>query len=427
MAIHFGNIITTRTSGDFDLLLNSALCERNGRIVFIGNKEEAKAKYINDTIYDHNGSIMLPGLIDLHTHLPQYRAIGLGKGTLLEWLEGYIFPEEEKFKDKKYTKALAKKFFRELLEHGTTTAVIFGPAQRDATDIAFQEAEKAGIRLFMGKTMMDIGITKLTSSTNQNISDSLSLAEKWHRKNDGLLNYIILPRYAGSCSYELMRNAADIAKANGLMIQTHIAENKEEIKYIANLYPEFDSYLNIYEKAGIIGENAQFVHCIYLSDREIEILNQSGSSIIHCPVSNRYLQSGIMPLNDHLQKGIPVGLGTDIAGGYSFSVLNEAREAIESTKSYNIAHNARNSPITAEKSLKMATIEAAKILGISMETGSLEVGKSADMLVLDVQNIIDDLSKENTSSIISKIIYRFQDTQIKKVYVRGKTLFSPLS
>jgi guanine deaminase len=422
MAIHFGNILITAKSGVFKLLLNSALCEKNGRIVFIGSKEEAIVKYKNDNIYDHNGSIILPGLIDLHTHLPQYRAIGIGKGTLLEWLEDYIFPEEEKFKNNKYARAIAKKFFCELVKHGTTTAVIFGPAQKDATDIAFQEAENAGIRLFMGKTIMDTGKTELTSSTKQNISDSLSLFEKWHERNDGLLNYIMLPRYAGSCSLEMMKNAADIAKANRLMIQTHIAENKEEMSYIANLYPEFNSYLDIYEKAGIIGENTQFVHCIYLTKKEIELLRQSGSSIIHCPVSNRYLQSGIMPLNDHLQEAIPVGLGSDIAAGYSFSVFNEAREAIESTKSYNIAHYKKNSPLPPEKALKMATIDAAKILGISKETGSLEVGKSADMLVLDINRIIDDLSKEDTPSLISKIIYRFQDAEIKSVYVRGKTV-----
>jgi len=423
--LHFGNILTPTFTGDIDFLPNSALCEQDGKIVFIGTEKESKSRYSNQQIVDHKNSIIMPGMIDLHTHLPQYDAVGIGQGTLLEWLQKYIFPTEEKFSNLVYARYIASKFFKDLLTNGTTTAVVFGPVQKEATDIAFKEAEKSGIRLFMGKTMMDIGDSDLVTNTKQNIDDSLSIAEKWHDTNNHLLNYIMLPRYAGSCSLELMIKSAEISRINNLMIQTHIAENEEELKYILKLHPKYESYLDIYKFAGMVGENGQFVHCIYLTIREKKLIKDSGSSIIHCPVSNRYLQSGVMPLIQYLNQNIPIGLGTDIAGGYSLSILNEAREAIESTKTFNIINNTQEQILTPVKAFKLTNIDAAKILKISHETGSLEIGKSADMIVVDTKDTLDNLQKQSSSSIIEKIIYKYQDMKIENVYVKGK-LISPL-
>jgi guanine deaminase len=418
--IHIGNILTTKDSGEVLFFPDSAICEKDGKIAFIGDEAIAARKFTNSIILDHKDSFIPPGMIDLHTHLPQYEAIGLGKATLLEWLDHQIFPLEEIFEDLNYARVIAKKFLKDLIRNGTTTAIVFGPAQKAATDIAFQEAEKLGIRLFMGKTMMDIGSSKLVSSTKQNIDDTISLAEKWNGANDDLLNYIILPRYAGSCSMELMREAANISKQNGLMLQTHLSENKDELLYIKKLYPKHKTYLDIYEKAGMMGDNSQFVHCIHLSDEEVETIKSSGSSIIHCPVSNRYLQSGVMPLISYLNNGVHVGLGTDIAGGYSFSILNEAREAIESTKTYNIINIIPQATLSPVDAFKMATINAARILKISNETGSLELGKYADMIIIDAQGIINETKTGGISSLINRIIYRHQDMIIKEVYVRGK-------
>ncbi len=420
--IYSGHIITPTEAGEISSIHDGALAVENEKIIYVGAMKQAIKQFPNAERVEHPQSILLPGMIDMHTHLPQYDAIGNGKGTLLEWLEEYIFPTEGKFFDLGYAKIIAKKFFHEIISHGTTTAVIFGPAQKEAASIAFEEAENAGIRLFMGKTMMDIGNNELISSAEQNIDDTIYLANQWHGKHNGLLNYVLLPRYAGSCSMQLMKKSAEISVAENLILQTHLAENLDELIMMKQLFPNYKTYLEIYKAAGIYGKDTQFVHCIYLSEDEKNMLARDGTALVHCPVSNRYLQSGIMPLAEYLDMGVPTGLGTDIAAGYSFSILNEAREAIETSKIYNTINKTDHSLLNAEKAFCMATIDAAKILKIDKVTGCLEVGKEADFIVIDPSGKLNSTDEKSTSKILEKIIYRHQDMQIINSYIRGRPM-----
>ena len=421
--LYIGYIITCTENDKILHIPSGAIVIADSKIIFTGKRLDAVRKYPNSRIYNFENSFILPTMIDLHTHLPQYEAIGCGKGTLLQWLHDHIFPLEEKFKDEEYTRRIARRFFKELASKGTGTAVIFGPAFENATDAAFEEAKEAGLRIFMGKTMMDIGTNDLVSSTGENIKNTLSLASKWHKTNNDLLHYILLPRYAGSCSLKLMKKTSEISKTDDLLIQTHLSENKDELYLMKKLFPNAETYTHIYEQAGILGENAQFVHCIHLEEKEINMLSDAGSKAIHCPISNRYLQSGIMPLYDFITKEIPVALGTDIAAGHSLSVLNEAREAIESSKTYKMLFNGSTGILSPEKAFKMSTMDAAMMLKINNVTGSLQKGKDADFMIINGKKILNNEYYMSQHNILEKLIYRYNDLKVKSVYVKGRNIF----
>ncbi len=393
----------------------------NGIIEFVGEYQKIPNRYLKFIYDDYREKIILPGLIDCHTHIPQYDAIGLASEELLEWLEKYIFPLESKFKEKSYYSKIIDKFFNEALSYGTTTICAFSSSHFESTDYAFRLAEKYGIRAFIGKTMMDIGNAEdLLFSVDLNIEDALKLIEKWNNKSDGLLHYILSPRYAGSCSMELMKKTSEIAKKYNVLVQTHFAENINELKYVKQLYPIFDSYLEIYQDAGFLDCNTLFAHCIYFNDIELEKLAKSGCSIIHCPTSNIFLQSGFMPYFKFYDKNIKVGLGTDVAGGYSLSILNEAKSSIEVSIIVKILEKDRRilSPVNA---IYLATLGGAKALGIDSFTGNLKKDKSADFIILKPKFEMNDGIP--IEQILSKIIYLNSTEKVFATYIKGRKVW----
>ena len=389
--------------------------------------EKGKTAYAGDGVnFEGNipdldkNYIILPGMTDLHTHLPQYPAMGIGKGELLEWLNNYIFPLEKKCADEAWARQLSKQFFDDMLKNGTTTACIFSSPYKNATDIAFEEAEKSGIRAFIGKCLMDMGAPKgLLSDTDANIKESAELAKKWHGRDNRRLNYIVLPRYAGACSFELLKKSAEFAKSEGLMLQTHLAENQNELKYIQKLFPYSESYSDVYNKAGLLSENTMLVHAIYLSEKEIQALQNNKCKIIHCPVSNRFLASGILTVNRLRHKGLKIGLGTDVAAGYSFSVFHEAMEAIECSKILSLCGGTQSDIIDIEQAYCMATIYSAEILGIANNCGNLQKGKDADFILIDPDKLY--LYNLDEKELLAKILYSNIETE--KTYVRGKLCY----
>lgn len=388
-----------------------------GYIIFIGDYKDIPAEFKQNEMRHYPNSFILPGFIDCHTHIPQFDAIGLASDELLPWLEKYIFPLESKFSEKNYYISITDKFFDEVKSYGTTTLCAFSSSHYEATDYAFKSAQKSGIRAYIGKTMMDIGIPQeLVANTDKNIDETIKLIEKWHGKSNGLLNYILSPRYAGSCSFDLMQKTSEIAKKYNLAIQTHLAENRNELKFIKQLFPKFNSYLQIYKEGGFLECNTLFAHCIYLDEHEIEQLTTSNCNIIHCPTSNIFLQSGFMPFFKYHSRNINICLGTDIAGGYSISILNEAKSSIETTKIIKIQSDEKRilTPINA---LYLSTLAGAKTLKIENITGNFQSGKYADFVIITPNYEINyDLSQEQ---ILSKIIYCCSTQKVDATFVRG--------
>jgi len=278
-----------------------------------------------------NRVAVFPGLIDLHAHLPQYPAVARGTSDLLPWLRQHIFPLEREFTGARGRRE-AGAFMAELARHGTTTAMLYTAIYEDSCDAAFQAAAEKGLRVIMGKMMMDVGsYGQLQPSKILSISvaETERLIKKWHRANDGLIEYAVSPRFAVSCTEKLMRSAADLARQHDTYIQTHLSENLAEIEKVRHLFAQAADYTDVYAQYGLLGPKTVLGHCIHLSDREREAIAAAGAGVAHCPTANLFLRSGILPLDKFRAAGIHIGLGSDVAAGPELNLWRVMRGAME--------------------------------------------------------------------------------------------------
>ncbi|MDW7996956.1 MAG: guanine deaminase [Bacteroidota bacterium] len=370
-------------------------------------------------------SVLLPGLVDVHTHLPQYPAIGQDRDELLTWLRELIFPLEARYADPDFAEQQAELFFRTALDSGTTTLVTFGPPTAAATSRAFAAAARAGLRVLMGQTLMDRNVpVELSTPTNDALQALERITAEWHG-DDGRLFSVVSPRFAGSCSLELLQLCSRFAQRHQLLLQTHLAESPRELRWIAELFPEFSDYTAIYEAAALLTPRTIFAHCIYLSPSERARLHSAGCAIAHCPRSNAFLRSGIMPLRQYLQEGLRVGLGTDIGAGYSLSVLEEARYACEMAKLRAfLTPEEVPTEVTPEEALWLATLGGAQALGLEHQIGTLDPGKEADFIVLDTSAWVPAATLQGLApeALVSRLLYTAPPSSLKAVFVRGRRL-----
>ncbi len=396
----------------------------DGKICFFGNSTEGIVDFPNRFVLDMTDKVIIPGLIDLHTHIPQYPALGTGQGTVLEWLDRYIFPLEARFNDPEYAFYLSDVFFNDCIKLGTSTVVAYSSSSYAGTDSAFKAAKESGIRAFIGMSMMDLDSPKsLIHSTEDSILDAKKLMSKWHDTDSGRLSYIFTPRYALTCSEDMMKKIAEIAVSEDVFIQTHLAENKEEVRRVFDKFPNHNSYTDVYNNCGLLTDKTLLAHCIYLSDYELNLIKDKGSKIVHCASSNRFLKSGIFPFY-HIRKFIPTGLGTDVAGGTSLSMLSEIKEVLETVKTHVITYNEYDENLCPTEALWYATKGNAQILGIDNETGDFEPGLFADFAAFstDRLNILNE--SINCETVSCKIIYLLGNSNTDEMYIRGKRLYS---
>jgi len=426
-----GCVIDAPKYGRLRAWRDGAVVIGDGRILEMGNYQFLGKKMRPRKIHwqQSDRAIIFPGLIDLHTHLPQYPVVARGRGQLLEWLHQHIFPRERSFTGPVGERE-SQAFFAELTRHGTTTAAIYTAIYEDSCDMAFEAAAKSGMRVVMGQTMMDVGTygpqqpRKILSVA---LLESERLCRKWHGEADGLIDYAFSPRFALACSERLMRAAGEMARQFGCHIQTHLSENLEECERVRHLFPNSTDYTGVYENAGLLGPKTILGHCIHLSPRERGVLAETGTSIAHCPTANLYLTSGIMPLGEHLAAGIRVGLGTDVAAGPELNLWQVMRSAIESQKARSFSDPGVEIPSPAQV-LHLATQGAAEALGKGDIIGSLEPGKEADITVMDLAALlpygggetkIEDLTPED---MLALCIYRGGPHAVLETFVRGQSL-----
>ena len=379
--------------------------------------------------------LLLPGMVDLHVHLPQVPNAGLGAGIgLLPWLERYIFPLEVAF-DEAAAEHLAPRVFRAIAGAGTTTAVVYGAIFEPSLDATFRAAEAHGIRAVIGKVMMDrVTYDRLTPEQALEVSlrQSADLCERWHGRDDGRLAYAFTPRFAVACSAEMLRESASLATQFGAYWQTHLAEDTSEVTEVARLFPEARDYLDVYDQAGALGERAILAHAVWLSDRELGRLVESGSRIVHCPASNLFLGAGLMPLGKYLDAGARVGLGSDVAGGPELSVFSVMRAGayVEGALRSLGDERAVLGPLDW---LRLGTLEGARALGLERVTGSLEAGKEADLIAVDPsmsdplpgadagEADLSDVSND-PDEVMSRLIFRAHPDMVRAAWVRGRLL-----
>ncbi|MCB1885476.1 MAG: guanine deaminase [Geminicoccaceae bacterium] len=322
------------------------------------------------------GCLILPGLIDPHIHLPQTRVVASYGAQLLEWLQTYTFPEEGRFSDRRYAAAVACFFHDELLRNGTTSAVVFCSVHPESADALFAEAERRGMRMLGGKVMMDRGAPDwLLDTPGTGYAETTDLIRRWHGR--GRLGYAIAPRFAiTSTEAQLAATRALVQENPGCWLQTHLAENRAEVRLARELYPEAASYTDIYDRFGLLGPRSLFGHCIHLDDKEVERLAATGSVAVFCPTSNLFIGSGLFDLARLRAAGVRTALATDIGGGTSYSMLRTAAEA------YKVLQlNGQNWP--ALDAFHAMTRGNAAALGLEDEIGTLAPGSAADMVVLD--------------------------------------------
>ncbi|PKK90846.1 MAG: guanine deaminase [Candidatus Wallbacteria bacterium HGW-Wallbacteria-1] len=364
-------------------------------------------------IMDFGNRIIMPGFIDTHIHIPQVNQRARFGHSLLDWLERNIYRAEAEFSDPEKAETLSSAFFKEMIRNGTTSCMAFSSVSGPATDIAFQKARETGVRAIIGKVMMDRSDAGSAPETlSQSIEQSVALAQKWNMAENGRLRYAFTPRFAPTCSRELMLAAGSAARELGCMIQSHLSENEEEVRVVLQLFPECRSYTEVYAKYGCLDKNTVMAHCIHMSDRELEIFKDSGASVSHCPSSNLYLKSGSMSLKRMQQHNIPMGLGSDVGAGPSFSICDVM-------KSMNFC---QPFPISPQQSLYLATLGGAEILGIGEITGNFLPGKWADFIVMDLDRLQPGFTVDSIEDLIAFLIYLGHGGMVDQVFVEGRKI-----
>ena len=391
----------------------------DGRITGVGDWSQRPG---GDAIELGENALITPGFIDTHLHAPQIEMIGSYGGHLLEWLERYTFPTERKFEDPAHARKVASAFYDELLRHGTLTALIFSTIHAEATDIFFEEAERRGFRGIIGKTMMDRNAPEylLDRSAQRSFDESRALLTKWHGR--GLLRYAITPRFAPTSTPELLEAAGALKKEfPDAWVHTHISENKNEVRWVQELFPEAE-YADVYDRYGLLDAKSVLAHGVWLTPEELDLLARRGARISHCPNSNLFLGSGLFPLHRVLDAGVTVGLGSDIGAGTTPSFFNAMADAYKVQQVQGIS-------LSPFHLWYLSTLGGAKTLSLDTETGSLEAGKSADFLVIDLQGTpLLTLRTGRASSLedlLAGLIFMGDDRAVARSFIGGKAV-SPL-
>ncbi|KIG13671.1 Guanine deaminase [Enhygromyxa salina] len=357
------------------------------------------------------GAVIVPGFIDVHLHFPQTRVIGSASGPLLPWLERSVFPEERRFADKDYAATVANEFCDAMIAQGTTSAAIYSSSHPGATEQLFAALARRGLRAATGLTLMDRHApAALLRSAADALAASEGLLERWHGYDRGRLQLSMIPRFAISCTPELMDAAGAFAATHGLLIQSHISENLDEIAKTLELFPGQRDYLGVYEAHGCATANTILAHCIHLSDHEWSRFVDRNIAIAHCPDSNFFLGSGAMPLQAALDRGLRVGLGTDVGAGRTFSVRRVAAAAHDAA----LLHGAALSP---QALLWLATRGGARALGRG-QLGCVAPGFEADFAVIDLPL----LGSSDLDTIIDALLFRHDAGPVRATLVRGRVL-----
>lgn len=348
-----------------------------GRIAAVGNAPDLLVSLpAGARVDDWRGHLILPGFIDTHVHYPQTDIIASYGEQLLTWLERYTFPEERRFGDPAIARETAEFFLGELLRNGTTGAAVYATVHPQSVDAIFEAASKRNLRLAAGKVMMDRNCPEFLRDTAQSgHDDSLALIRRWHGK--GRLSYAVTPRFAPTSSEAQLEAAASLYRGHpGVLMQTHVAENRDEVTWVAKVFPSARSYLDVYDHFGLIGPRAVLGHGIWLDDADRARLSQVGGSVAFCPTSNLFIGSGLFSCAKARSAGMRVALGTDVGGGTSFSMLHTMHEA------YKVAQLAGES-FTSHDAFYLATLAGARAMGSESSVGSIAVGLEADFAVLD--------------------------------------------
>lgn len=400
---------------------NYAIYVCDGKIVEMGREKDLKQKYPQASLESYAGKLIMPGFVDIHAHYPQSEMLASFGESLLQWLEKFTFPTESKFSDRNYADRISKFFFNQLLKNGTTSAAVFATSSQESTEAFFEEALNYKMAVAGGQVFMDRHAPQeLLVSAKDACAQTERLIKSWHSR--GRIQYALTPRFAPSCSDELLRGIADLKTDHpDMLIQTHISENRDEIKWVSELYPDCHSYAAVYDHFNLLGPKTILAHGIHLSDEEWNLISSKDAVVAHCPTSNFFLGSGLFRLDYALQKGVRIGVGTDVGGGTSFSMLQTLQDAYKVS-----AMN--GTPMNPLCGYYLSTLGGAKTLGLDQSVGNFESGKFADFIVIDLQcTELMALRCERAESISEKLFALMMlgdDRAIEATYIAGNKVWN---
>ena len=391
----------------------------DGRILWRGPLSLLPRAFEFTAREDYGQSLLMAGFVDPHIHFPQYRMLAAAATDLLDWLTRYTWPEEALYADAKHAAKAADIFLSRLFKNGTTSALAFCSSHKAGAEALFKAALKNNMALITGKTLMDRkAIPAVQDTVEQGALDTLELHEIYHNK--GRLRHAVSPRFAITSTEAQLKSAGELLQlCKGALMQTHISESASEIEWIKKLFPNDSDYTAVYERFGLVTDRSLFAHGVHLSESEAQRLYSAESTIVHCPTSNNFLGSGLMSMNHLLKDNRPVSLGlaTDVGGGTSYSMLQTLGETYK-------VQMLNGRKMKAAELFHMATLGNAKRLRIDDETGSLTIGKFADIIVLDPVATDVMAARHPLSNSIEDVLFALailgDDRAIKASYVAGE-------
>lgn len=375
-------------------------------------------QYASFPCFDHTNKIVIPGLVDLHVHAPQYAFRGLGMDLeLIDWLNTHTFKEEAKYKDVEYAKKAYDIFVDDLKKSATTRACIFGTIHKDATLLLMDRLEKAGLCAYVGKVNMDRNSPDSLCET-----DSIACTIDWLKEcNYEFVKPILTPRFTPSCSDELLQELSILQKQYHLPVQSHLSENQGEIEWVKELCPGTDFYGESYSRYDLFGGSCPTImaHCVYSQKAEMDLMKKNNVFVAHCPESNVNLSSGVAPIKQYLYEGIKVGLGSDIAAGSSLSIFKAMAHAIQCSKLRWRLYDPSWSALTVEEAFYLATKGGGEFFG---KVGSFEKGYELDAVIIDDSSLRHP-QPLSVSDRLERLIYLAEDENIVAKFVAGHLVF----
>ncbi|KAL0979656.1 hypothetical protein UPYG_G00187870 [Umbra pygmaea] len=404
----------------------------DGKIAFIESGQEVDSLSqrwsFEVSAVTHLGQheFFMPGMVDTHIHASQYSFAGTALDLpLLEWLNTYTFPVEARYKDLGFARNVYTHVVKRTLRNGTTTACYFATINTDASLLLAQIANDFGQRALVGKVCMDINnfVPNYKEMPEESQKETTRFIAELLKREYLLVKPVVTPRFAVSCSSTLLNHLGEIAQNNHLHIQSHISETKDEVQLVKELFPDYDSYTDIYHKHNLLTDKTVMAHGCHLTDEELNLFRVSGASIAHCPNSNISLCSGMLDVRRVLNHKVKLGLGTDVAGGYSPSMLDAVRKTLDTSKIFTI-QDSQYQTLTFQEVFRLATLGGSQALSLDEQIGNFEVGKDFDALRVNTAaaggpiDLID--TGEEPEKLLEKFLNLGDDRNIVEVYVAGR-------
>ena len=415
-----GDICYSEGPGELRCVEDGYLVCENGvsQGVFISMPE----LYSDLPLLDHEGKLIIPGLVDLHMHAPQYAFRGLGMDLeLLQWLETYTFPEESKYRNLGYARNAYTAVVRNLINGPNTRACLYATVHLPSTRLLMDMLEESGLVCMVGKVNMDRNCPAYLCEDNA--ARSAEDTRRWLNASVGRYNntsVILTPRFIPVCSDELMRELAVLQQEYKVPVQSHLSESLAEIEWVRQLCPFSKSYSGAYKEFGLFGGEVPTImaHCVWSDDEEIELMRQNNVYVAHCPQSNMNLSSGIAPLRRFLNNNLSIGLGSDVAAGCHTSIFRAMSDAIQVSKLRFRHVNQAEPPITVSEAFYLGTLGGGSFFG---KVGSFEAGYEFDAIVIDDNGIYAPFPL-TVEERLARVIYFSDDRHIYEKYVRGRCI-----